>query len=148
MAARNGKTYTSKGLRDGREVWLHGRKVRDVTEEELLRPVIDATAKLYDLQYDPKFRVRPDIPKAPSSANDSWLNLSGAARRGRSRPAPQGHNALDGAVMRLSRPRARFPQHHDHGDEAQEQLLRPAIARPAGGDGRILQARRQQGTCS
>lgn len=55
MAARNGKTYI-EGLRDGREVWLHGRKVRDVTEEESLRPVIDATAKLYDLQYDPKFR--------------------------------------------------------------------------------------------
>ena len=55
MPARDGKTYR-EGLRDGRDVWLGGRKVRDVTEEPLLRPVIDATARLYDLQHDPQAR--------------------------------------------------------------------------------------------
>ncbi|HEY5210926.1 MAG TPA: 4-hydroxyphenylacetate 3-hydroxylase N-terminal domain-containing protein [Stellaceae bacterium] len=55
MPARNGKSYI-EGLRDGREVWLNGKKVRDVTEEPQLRPVIDATARLYDLQHDPEYR--------------------------------------------------------------------------------------------
>src|SRR5687768_10177685 len=55
MGARDGNAYR-EGLRDGRNVWLEGRKIRDVTEEPLLRPVIDATAQLYDLQHDPKTR--------------------------------------------------------------------------------------------
>jgi 4-hydroxyphenylacetate 3-monooxygenase oxygenase component len=55
MGARNGKAYR-EALRDGRNVWLEGRKIRDVTEEPLLRPVIDATAHLYDLQHDPVAR--------------------------------------------------------------------------------------------
>jgi 4-hydroxyphenylacetate 3-monooxygenase oxygenase component len=55
MAARDGRAYR-EGLRDGRNVWLEGRKIRDVTEEPLLRPVIDATATLYDLQHNAKTR--------------------------------------------------------------------------------------------
>ena len=50
MAARNGKTYI-EGLRDGREsAGCTPVEPRDVTRGKSLRPVIDATAKLYDLQ--------------------------------------------------------------------------------------------------
>jgi 4-hydroxyphenylacetate 3-monooxygenase oxygenase component len=55
MPPRNGKQYV-EGLRDGREVWLNGQRVWDVTEEPLLRPAIDATAALYDMQHDATFK--------------------------------------------------------------------------------------------
>jgi 4-hydroxyphenylacetate 3-monooxygenase len=51
MAPRNGQQYI-EGLRDSREVWLNGQVVKDVTEEPLLRPAIDATAQLYDMQHE------------------------------------------------------------------------------------------------
>lgn len=51
MAPRTGKQYVD-ALKDGREVWLNGRRLKDVTEEPLLRPAIDATAQLYDMQRD------------------------------------------------------------------------------------------------
>ena len=53
--ARTGQQFID-GLRDGREVWLNGRRVKDVTEEPALRPAIDAVANLYDLQHDPALK--------------------------------------------------------------------------------------------
>jgi 4-hydroxyphenylacetate 3-monooxygenase oxygenase component len=50
MSPRNGQQYIA-GLRDGREVWLNGQVVKDVTDDPLLRPAIDATAQLYDMQH-------------------------------------------------------------------------------------------------
>ena len=55
MPARTGSAYI-QSLKDGREVWLDGRRIPDVTCEPSLRPVIQATAALYDLQHDPKYR--------------------------------------------------------------------------------------------
>jgi len=55
MGARNGKAYI-RGLQDGRDVWFAGRKIADVTSEPLLRPVIEATARLYDMQHMEKFQ--------------------------------------------------------------------------------------------
>ncbi len=48
---RNGKTFI-ESLRDGREVWLNGERVKDVTQHPHLRPSIESTAHLYDLQFE------------------------------------------------------------------------------------------------
>ena len=48
---RNGKAYIDS-LKDDREVWMDGEKIKDVTEHPALRPAIDATAHLYDLQHE------------------------------------------------------------------------------------------------
>ena len=55
MGARTGADYIA-GLRDAREVWLGGQRIGDVTEHPLLRPVIEATAHLYDMQHQPAHR--------------------------------------------------------------------------------------------
>lgn len=52
---RDGRAFR-QGLRDGREVWLGGERVKDVTEHPALRPAIDAVAELYDLQFDNQHR--------------------------------------------------------------------------------------------
>ena len=46
----DGQRYI-ESLRDGREVWLHGEKVADVTEHPAFRNVVRTFADLYDLQH-------------------------------------------------------------------------------------------------
>ena len=43
-----------KSLRDGREVYLNGKKVDDVTKHPAFKNAVAATANLYDFQSDPK----------------------------------------------------------------------------------------------
>ncbi|GIX49192.1 MAG: 4-hydroxyphenylacetate 3-monooxygenase oxygenase component [Candidatus Tectimicrobiota bacterium] len=61
MAARSGKEYL-QGLRDGREVWLGGERVADVTTHPALRRGAQTLARLYDLQYDPELHELMTYP--------------------------------------------------------------------------------------
>lgn len=54
MPARNGEQFL-KGLRDGREVWLEGERVADVTAHPKLARMARTLAALYDLQHDPEY---------------------------------------------------------------------------------------------
>ena len=56
MPARTGAKYI-KGLQDnGPEVYLNGKKVKDVTTHPGLRNGVQTMAKLLDMQHDPRFR--------------------------------------------------------------------------------------------
>ncbi|MET8563835.1 4-hydroxyphenylacetate 3-hydroxylase N-terminal domain-containing protein [Streptomyces flaveolus] len=55
MSVRTGTQYL-QGLRDGREVWLGGRRVDDILDEPVLASAAHTVARLYDLQHDPEFR--------------------------------------------------------------------------------------------
>ena len=57
MPVRSGAEFLA-GLRDGREVWLHGERVPDVTTHPLLGRCARTLAELYDLQHDPMLRSR------------------------------------------------------------------------------------------
>ena len=50
---RNGEEYR-ESLRDGREVWLGGEKVKDVPSHRAFKPIVDARARIYDLAHDAK----------------------------------------------------------------------------------------------
>ena len=49
---RTGEQYRG-GLRDGREIWIDGERVDDVTSHPAFRPVVEAKARMYDLAHDP-----------------------------------------------------------------------------------------------
>jgi 4-hydroxybutyryl-CoA dehydratase / vinylacetyl-CoA-Delta-isomerase len=51
---RTGEQYR-EGLRDGREVWLDGERVGDITRHPATRPIIDVRARMYDMQHDDAF---------------------------------------------------------------------------------------------
>lgn len=53
MAIRTGSDYVAS-LRDGREVWLDGERVADVTADARLRAMPLSLAELYDLQHAPE----------------------------------------------------------------------------------------------
>jgi 4-hydroxyphenylacetate 3-monooxygenase oxygenase component len=52
MSIRTGQQYLD-ALRDDREIWLDGERVRDVTTDPRLRGAAESVAELYDLQHRP-----------------------------------------------------------------------------------------------
>ncbi len=53
MGIRTGEEF-KKGLQDGREIWLNGERVQDVTTDPRFRNLVESLAELYDLQHDPE----------------------------------------------------------------------------------------------
>ncbi|MGH7962882.1 MAG: 4-hydroxyphenylacetate 3-hydroxylase family protein [Candidatus Binatia bacterium] len=46
-----------EGLRDGREIWIHGERVKDVTTHPAFRNSARSVARLYDALHDPQYRA-------------------------------------------------------------------------------------------
>ena len=51
MALRTGEQYR-ESLRDGREVWINGERVKDVPRHPAFRPIIDVRARIYDMAHE------------------------------------------------------------------------------------------------
>lgn len=52
---RNGADYVNS-IRDGREVYVNGERVKDVASHPMFKPLVDIRARIYDMQHDPKTR--------------------------------------------------------------------------------------------
>ena len=52
---RTGEQYR-ESIRDGREVWMNGERVTDVTTHPAFKPLVDARARIYDMAHDPETR--------------------------------------------------------------------------------------------
>ena len=50
---RTGDEYR-ESIRDGREVWMNGEKIEDVTTHPAFKPAVDARARIYDMQHRPE----------------------------------------------------------------------------------------------
>jgi 4-hydroxyphenylacetate 3-monooxygenase len=48
---RTGDEYR-ESIRDGREVWIDGERVRDVTAHPAFKPIVDVRARIYDMAHD------------------------------------------------------------------------------------------------
>ena len=55
----NGEEYL-ESLRDGREIWIYGEKVDDVTTHPGFRNSARSVARLYDALHDPAHQGRAD----------------------------------------------------------------------------------------
>jgi 4-hydroxyphenylacetate 3-monooxygenase len=51
-----------ESLRDGREIWIYGERVKDVTEHPAFRNPIRMTARLYDALHDPATKDKITVP--------------------------------------------------------------------------------------
>jgi len=52
---RTGNEYRDS-LRDGRQVWIDGEKVKDVTEHRAFKPIVDIRARIYDMAHEAEFQ--------------------------------------------------------------------------------------------
>jgi len=70
----DGRTYL-ESLRDAREVWVHGERVKDVTIHPAFAPVCREIARIYDLQSAPETRdTMTYVPE--NSANGARVSYS------------------------------------------------------------------------
>src|SRR5712675_235787 len=51
---RTGQQYRDS-IRDGRQVWINGERVKDVSVHLMFRPLVDVRARIYDMQHDARF---------------------------------------------------------------------------------------------
>lgn len=73
-----GKEYL-ESLNDGREVWIYGKRVENITEHPAFRNSARMIARVYDAMHDPK--TRTSSPRRPKTAGGPAISL----RRKRSR---------------------------------------------------------------
>jgi 4-hydroxyphenylacetate 3-monooxygenase len=52
---RTGDEYR-ESIRDGREVWINGERVADVTVHPMFKPIVDVRARIYDMQHEDTYR--------------------------------------------------------------------------------------------
>jgi len=52
---RTGEQYRDS-IRDGRQVWINGERVKDVTTHPSFKPIVDLRARLYDMAHEAKHR--------------------------------------------------------------------------------------------
>ena len=52
---RTGEEYKDS-IRDNREVYMDGQRVKDVTAHPMFKPLIDIRARIYDMAHDPDTR--------------------------------------------------------------------------------------------
>ena len=72
MAVRSGEKFL-QGLRDGREIWLEGERIADVTAHPKLTRMAHTLAGIYDLQVSPQYHDQMTF-KSPSSGDSVALS--------------------------------------------------------------------------
>ena len=72
MAVRTGAQFL-EGIRDGREIWLEGERVEDVTTHPKLERMAKTLASVYDLQHDVELHDQMTF-KSPSSGDPVALS--------------------------------------------------------------------------
>src|SRR5712692_20258 len=78
---RTGQQYLDS-IRDSREVYINGERVKDVTRNPMLKPLIDIRARIYDMQHESATRDILAYPhdgewnavanKLPRTQQDWW----------------------------------------------------------------------------
>ncbi|GAB2895206.1 4-hydroxyphenylacetate 3-monooxygenase, oxygenase component [Paraburkholderia jirisanensis] len=48
---RTGEQYRAS-IRDGRQIWINGERVNDVTTHPMFKPIVDIRARIYDMAHD------------------------------------------------------------------------------------------------
>ena len=79
---RTGQQYKD-GLKDGREVWMDGERVKEITTHAHFKPIVDKKARMYDIQFDKKYDANlfsyqdgdqrnATLLKRPTEQQDWW----------------------------------------------------------------------------
>ncbi|HEY7061491.1 MAG TPA: 4-hydroxyphenylacetate 3-hydroxylase N-terminal domain-containing protein [Chloroflexota bacterium] len=99
---RTGAEYR-ESRRDGRQVWLLGEKIDDVTRHPATAPVVDAYAQWYDWHHDPAWQ---DVLLTPPDARGERPPIAFEIPR-----TPQDIRALGESVHALAFPHAGYITH-------------------------------------
>jgi 4-hydroxyphenylacetate 3-monooxygenase len=77
---RTGRQYL-EGIRDGREVWIDGERVKNVTSHRAFAPIVAIKARMYDMQHEARFQAaltyvegdeRHSVYNQPPRTQEDW----------------------------------------------------------------------------
>ncbi len=72
---RTGEEYREK-IRDGRNVWINGEKVEDVTTHPAFKPIVEVRARIFDMAHEDAFRdVMSYVDEGTNEPNAIGLRL-------------------------------------------------------------------------
>ena len=72
---RSGEEYR-ESIRDGREIWISGERVKDVTKHPAFKPIVDVRARIYDMAHEERYRdVMTYIDETSNQPNAIGLRL-------------------------------------------------------------------------
>jgi 4-hydroxyphenylacetate 3-monooxygenase len=71
---RTGQQYRDS-IRDGRQVWINGERVQDVTTHRMLKPLVDIRARIYDMQHEAQFAEAMTYKDEHGQASSVGLKL-------------------------------------------------------------------------
>jgi 4-hydroxyphenylacetate 3-monooxygenase len=85
---RTGEEYR-ESIRDGREIWINGERVADVTDHPAFRPLVDIRARIYDLAHqddtrgvmtytDARTAAVNAVPQKPPETIGDWQDKRAA----------------------------------------------------------------------
>jgi len=69
---RTGEQYRDS-IRDGRQVWINGERVADVTRHPMFKPLVDIRARIYDMQHEPA--TRPVMTYRDDTGDDKAVGV-------------------------------------------------------------------------
>jgi len=92
-----------KSLRDGREVYVYGERVKDVTTHPAFRNAARSIARLYDALHDGKTKDVLTCPTDTGSTGFTHKFFRAARSRGGPHRATRRHRLLGTRVLRLDR---------------------------------------------
>ena len=69
---RTGQQYRDS-IRDGRQVWVNGERVKDVTTHPMFKPLVDIRARIFDMQHEPE--TAPVMSYKDKLGNTSSIGL-------------------------------------------------------------------------
>ncbi len=72
---RTGEQYRDS-IRDGRQVWINGERVNDVTTHPMFKPIVDIRARIYDMAHEKATQdVMPYVDEKTGERNAVGLKL-------------------------------------------------------------------------
>jgi 4-hydroxyphenylacetate 3-monooxygenase len=73
MGAKTGKEYIERLKKANNNIYIHGERVKDVTEHPGLKGVIQSMANLYDLQFEKPEKMLYTSPTTGEKVGTTWL---------------------------------------------------------------------------
>ena len=97
-----------ESLRDGREIWIYGERVKDVTTHPAFRNTARMIARLYDALHDPAHQADPDHRDRHRQRRLHAQVLQGRPQRRGAGRRPRRHRRVGARQLRLDRPQPRL----------------------------------------
>ena len=136
-------------LRDGREIYIYGERVKDVTTHPAFRNTARMIARLYDALHDPKHKDKLLVPTDTGNGGMTHAYFKCPKTVEEVGRRPRRHRRVGEDLLRLARPRARLQGRVPRHARRQRRVLRiPGRRTPSAGTASARSACRSSTTPS